>query len=37
MEILDYPFMVRALIAALLVGVTAPSVGVYLVQRVDHG
>lgn len=33
MEILDYPFMVRALIAALLVGVTAPSVGIYLVQR----
>ncbi|HEY3480744.1 MAG TPA: metal ABC transporter permease [Streptomyces sp.] len=33
MEILGYPFMVRALIAALLVGVTAPSVGIYLVQR----
>jgi zinc transport system permease protein len=32
-EILQYDFMQRALIAALLVGVTAPVVGVYLVQR----
>jgi zinc transport system permease protein len=29
----DYTFMQHALIAALLVGVAAPSVGVYLVQR----
>ncbi|MEC4014762.1 metal ABC transporter permease [Streptomyces sp. H27-D2] len=33
MEILTYPFMQRALIAALLVGVTAPAIGIYLVQR----
>ncbi|WP_328913448.1 MULTISPECIES: metal ABC transporter permease [unclassified Streptomyces] len=33
MEILDYAFMQRALLAALLVGVTAPAVGIYLVQR----
>ncbi|RFU85132.1 metal ABC transporter permease [Streptomyces triticagri] len=33
MEILDYAFMQRALIAALLVGVTAPAIGTYLVQR----
>lgn len=33
LELLNYDFMVRALIAALLVGVTAPAVGVYLVQR----
>ena len=32
-EILDYAFMQRALIAAVLVGVTAPAVGIYLVQR----
>lgn len=32
-ELLSYDFMVRALIAALLVGVSAPAVGVYLVQR----
>lgn len=32
-EILQYDFMQRALVAALLVGLTAPSVGVYLVQR----
>jgi zinc transport system permease protein len=32
-ELLQYGFMQRALIAALLVGLTAPSVGVYLVQR----
>ncbi len=31
--ILDYPFMQRALLAALLVGITAPAVGIYLVQR----
>ncbi len=33
MELLDYDFMRRALLAALLVGITAPSVGVFLVQR----
>ena len=32
-ELLHYPFMQRALIAALLVGVAAPAVGIYLVQR----
>ncbi|MEU2950678.1 metal ABC transporter permease [Streptomyces xanthochromogenes] len=33
MEILNSPFMQRALIAAVLVGITAPAVGIYLVQR----
>lgn len=33
LEILDYAFMQRALIAAVLVGITAPAVGIYLVQR----
>lgn len=33
MEILHYAFMQRALIAAALVGVTAPAIGTYLVQR----
>ncbi|MFY1676805.1 MULTISPECIES: metal ABC transporter permease [unclassified Streptomyces] len=33
MEMLNYAFMQRALLAAVLVGVTAPAVGVYLVQR----
>ncbi|MEU6809691.1 metal ABC transporter permease [Streptomyces sp. NPDC046831] len=33
MEYLDYPFMQRALLAAVLVGITAPAVGIYLVQR----
>ncbi|WP_181763822.1 metal ABC transporter permease [Streptomyces albidus (ex Kaewkla and Franco 2022)] len=32
-ELLDYPFMQRALLAALLVGIAAPAVGIYLVQR----
>lgn len=32
-EILSYAFMQRALIAAVLVGITAPAVGIYLVQR----
>ncbi|NGO67644.1 metal ABC transporter permease [Streptomyces boncukensis] len=32
-EMLDYAFMQRALLAALLVGITAPAVGIYLVQR----
>ncbi|WP_406267652.1 metal ABC transporter permease [Streptomyces sp. NBC_00191] len=33
MEILETAFMQRALIAALLVGITAPAIGIYLVQR----
>ncbi|WP_406510822.1 metal ABC transporter permease [Streptomyces sp. NBC_00212] len=33
MELLNSPFMQRALIAAALVGITAPAVGIYLVQR----
>ncbi|MFE2147050.1 metal ABC transporter permease [Streptomyces sp. NPDC059456] len=33
MEILTYAFMQRALLAAVLVGVTAPAIGTYLVQR----
>jgi zinc transport system permease protein len=33
MEILQYEFMQRALLAAVLVGLTAPTVGVHLVQR----
>ncbi|MDT0308634.1 metal ABC transporter permease [Streptomyces sp. DSM 44917] len=33
LELLDYPFMQRALQAALLIGVAAPAVGIYLVQR----
>ena len=32
-ELLDYPFMQRALLGALLVGIAAPAVGIYLVQR----
>ncbi|MFR9674722.1 metal ABC transporter permease [Streptomyces sp. TR06-5] len=32
-EMLSYDFMQRALVAALLVGVVAPAVGIYLVQR----
>ncbi|SHL02931.1 metal ABC transporter permease [Actinacidiphila paucisporea] len=33
MDLLTYAFMQRALLAALLVGVTAPAVGIFLVQR----
>ncbi|MFE5810941.1 metal ABC transporter permease [Streptomyces sp. NBC_01232] len=33
MDLLQDPFMVRALIAAGLVGLTAPAIGTYLVQR----
>ncbi|MFF3324356.1 metal ABC transporter permease [Streptomyces sp. NPDC002889] len=33
MEILDTAFMQRALLAALLVGITAPAIGIHLVQR----
>ena len=32
-ELLSYDFMQRALLAAVLVGVSAPAVGVFLVQR----
>ncbi|MFG2191554.1 metal ABC transporter permease [Streptomyces sp. NPDC048639] len=32
-DILGYAFMQRALLAAVLVGITAPAVGIYLVQR----
>lgn len=33
LDLLQYSFMQRALLASLLVGLTAPSVGVYIVQR----
>lgn len=33
MEVLDYDFMQRALLAALMVGMVAPAVGIFLVQR----
>ncbi len=33
MEFLQYDFMQRALVAAILVGLAAPSVGIFLVQR----
>ncbi|MEU6541083.1 metal ABC transporter permease [Streptomyces sp. NPDC047000] len=33
MNILDFDFMRRALLAAVLVGITAPAIGIYLVQR----
>ncbi len=33
MSLLHYTFMQRALVAAVLIGITAPAVGVYLVQR----
>ena len=33
MEIFTYPFMQRALLAALFTGLAAPVVGTYLVQR----
>ena len=32
-DLLSVPFLQRALVAAVLVGLTAPSVGIYLVQR----
>ena len=32
-ELLSYPFMVRALVAALLTGLIAPAIGTYIVQR----
>jgi zinc transport system permease protein len=32
-EVLDYAFMQRALLSALLIGIAAPAVGIYLVQR----
>jgi zinc transport system permease protein len=33
MDMLNYDFMQRALVAAVLVGITAPAIGIYLVQR----
>lgn len=33
MDLLTYAFMQRALLAAVLVGITAPAIGIYLVQR----
>lgn len=33
LDLLGYPFMQRALLAALLTGLLAPAIGVYLVQR----
>ncbi|MFF2994482.1 metal ABC transporter permease [Streptomyces sp. NPDC057950] len=33
MDFLNYDFMQRALLSAVLVGVTAPAIGIYLVQR----
>ncbi|MCW7943549.1 ABC transporter [Streptomyces hygroscopicus] len=33
MDFLNFAFMQRALLAAVLVGITAPAVGIYLVQR----
>ncbi|MFD8395760.1 metal ABC transporter permease [Streptomyces sp. NPDC059680] len=33
MDLLNYAFMQRALLAAVLVGITAPAIGIYLVQR----
>jgi len=33
LRLLHYDFMVRALIAAVLIGLTAPAVGIFLVQR----
>ena len=32
-ELLGYPFMQRALLAALLTGLIAPAIGTYIVQR----
>jgi zinc transport system permease protein len=33
MDLLGYDFMLRALVGALVIGVTAPALGIYLVQR----
>ena len=33
MELLAYPFMLRALTGALIIGLAAPALGIYLVQR----
>ena len=33
MELLHYDFMMRALAGALIIGITAPALGIYLVQR----
>lgn len=33
MDFLDYPFMQRALVAAVLTGLIAPTIGIYIVQK----
>ena len=33
MDLCQYDFMMRALIGALVIGLTAPALGIYLVQR----
>ena len=33
MDLFSYDFMLRALAGALIIGVTAPALGIYLVQR----
>src|SRR5918912_446839 len=33
MDLLAYDFMLRALVGALVIGLTAPALGIYLVQR----
>ncbi|BCJ51509.1 ABC transporter [Actinoplanes sp. NBRC 14428] len=33
MSLLQYDFMIRALVGALIIGLTAPALGIYLVQR----
>ena len=33
MDLFQYDFMLRALIGALIIGLTAPALGIYLVQR----
>lgn len=33
MSLFQYDFMIRALIGALVIGLTAPALGIYLVQR----
>lgn len=33
MELFQYPYMQRALIGALIIGLAAPALGIYLVQR----
>ena len=33
MSVFQYDFMVRALVGALIIGLAAPALGIYLVQR----